>query len=231
MNKSNPIPIPRVNLITTCTKGKHSLSNAQPPQVEINQGDTVNDVIYRWREKLQLSIQNGKPAPAEQVYRGTHWETAKQIARENERVDLWVISAGMGLLHANESIVPYEASFNSLHLSGREWWSALTGCFTKGRAASSIQRLMQDRPHEIFVIAGSPVYISAVECDVLAGTTALDKPNTQLIVVTSGGYTGCLSSYVKRSHAGMLNALNSNMVCLNIKYAAKIVTGILSRIC
>lgn len=219
-------PIKRINLITTCTKGKHLHSPFTLPQLDVNENDDVHYLLYRWREKLNLSIKYGNPLPAEQVYRGTHWDTARQIVCNNPEVDLWVISAGLGLLHASESIVPYEASFNSLPISGSSWWAALTEGFQEGRTAASIQKLMQARPHEIFVIAGSPTYIAAVEKDIMAGSKALNDAVTQLVIVTSAGYKGHLEGYITRSHAGMMNTLNSNMVCLNIKHARSIIANI-----
>lgn len=216
----------RINLLTTCTKGKHLHSPFQLPQLDVNEHDDVHCLLRRWQEKMNLSFKYGNPAPAEQVYRGTHWNTARQIVCDNPEVDLWVISAGLGLLHASEKIVPYEASFNSLPISGSSWWAALTECFQEGRAAASIQNLMQDRPHEIFVIAGSPTYIAAVEKDIMAGSKALNDAATQLIIVTSAGYKGHLEGFVTRSHAGMMNTLNSNMVCLNIKHARSIIASI-----
>lgn len=216
----------RINLITTCTKGKHLHSPLQLPQLDVNESDDVHYLLHRWREKLQLSIIDGNPAPAERVYRGTHWDTARQIVCDNQDVDLWVISAGLGLLHASESIVPYEASFTSLPISGSSWWAALTECFKEGRAAASIQILMQARPHEIFVIAGSPTYIAAVEKDIMVGSKALNDAATQLVIVTSAGYKGHLDGFVTRSHAGMMNMLNSNMACLNIKHARSIIANI-----
>ncbi|EBA8944039.1 hypothetical protein FKH56_22570 [Salmonella enterica] len=53
----------------------------------------------------------------------------------------------------------------------------------------------------------------------LSGSTWL----AQLTVITSGGYKGILEPYLVRSHAGMLNSLNVNMVCLNIKLAKNII--------
>ncbi len=48
---------------------------------------------------------------------------------------------------------------------------------------------MQARPDDRFVLAASPVYLRAVESDLLAGRKALCNP-AQLAVVTSKGYQG-----------------------------------------
>jgi hypothetical protein len=49
---------------------------------------------------------------------------------------------------------------------------------------------MEARPTDDYVIAASPVYIAAVEDDILAGVGKLNNPIAQLTVVTSGAYSG-----------------------------------------
>lgn len=61
---------------------------------------------------------------------------------------------------------------------------------------------MQRCPDERFVIAGSPVYISAAEQDILAGVPALHDAATQLIIVTSQGYRGPLQPFLKKKPRG-----------------------------
>lgn len=77
---------------------------------------------------------------------------------------------------------------------------------------------MQERPDDRFVVAASPVYLRAVESDLLAGRDALRAPE-QLQVVTSKGYQGSLKDNVRYTSAGMMKALNTNMTGLNISYA------------
>ncbi len=67
-----------------------------------------------------------------------------------------------------------------------------------GRCASSAE-LMQRCPDDRFVIAGSPVYISAAEQDILAGVPALHDAAAQLIIVTSQGYRGPLQPFLKEA--------------------------------
>ncbi|WP_227642887.1 tgtA5 cluster protein 2 [Klebsiella pneumoniae] len=95
-----------------------------------------------------------------------------------------------------------------------------------GRCAS-LAELMQRCPDERFVIAGSPVYISAAEQDILAGVPALHDAATQLIIVTSQGYRGPLQPFLKRSRADMMATLKSNMTCLNIACAGALIDAMM----
>ncbi|ELY4512562.1 tgtA5 cluster protein 2 [Cronobacter dublinensis] len=111
------------------------------------------------------------------------------------------------------------------HTPAAVWESLTTQPPLPGRCAS-IAELMQRYPGDGFVIAGSPVYISAAEKDIINGLDSLHSVQAQLTVVTSRMYTGPLLPYVFASNAGMLAQLNANMTTLNISYALKIIKNI-----
>ncbi|MBK4114553.1 tgtA5 cluster protein 2 [Cronobacter sakazakii] len=113
------------------------------------------------------------------------------------------------------------------HAPAAVWKSLTTQPPFPGRCAS-IAELMRTYPGDNFVIAGSPVYISAAEKDIVTGLDALDSAQVQLTVVTSKRYTGPLQPYVAASNAGMLSQLNANMTTLNISYTLNIIKGLIS---
>lgn len=80
---------------------------------------------------------------------------------------------------------------------------------------------MQERPHDRFIVAASPVYLRAVEEDLRAGRDELASPE-QLTIVTSKGYQGCLGNCITLSSAAMMKELNTNMTGLNISHAVSI---------
>ncbi|EJE3725276.1 hypothetical protein M3730_004418 [Salmonella enterica] len=210
--------------MTSCTKGKNYFTSTSPV-LETMLSTTPELLIEAWLSKLR----NYPPERAVSVidlYRGAHWSCAKEILKTTPNLDLWVISAGMGLLHCSERVIPYEATFNKLPFAPSSWWETLTEATQGVRRSCSIAQLMQTHPGDNFVISGSPVYVTAVERDINSGLAFLINPLAQLTVVTSGGYKGMLEPYLVRSHAGMLNSLNANMVCLNIKLARNIIQNI-----
>lgn len=81
---------------------------------------------------------------------------------------------------------------------------------------------MQARPDDRFVVAASPVYLRAVESDLLAGREALCAPE-QLQIVTSKGYQGSLKDSVRYTSADMMKELNTNMTGLNVSYALQLI--------
>lgn len=157
---------------------------------------------------------------AGELYTGQHWQRAVTAA-ESAGAGLWVLSAGLGLLHISDPVVPYEATFSSMPFSHRTLWSHLTASPPGERRCASLQRLMQERPHDRFIVAASPLYLQAVEDDLCAGRDELASPE-QLTVVTSKGYQGRLTGSVALSSASMMKELNTNMTGLNISHAVNI---------
>lgn len=213
--------LPRTHLLTSCAKGKNNFSSIYPV-LETMLDITPETLIESWLKKVR-SFSHEHEISVIDLYRGSHWSCAKDILNTTPNLDLWVISAGMGLLHSTEKVIPYEATFNQLPFAPSSWWNMLTIANQGVRRVCSITQLMHTHPSDKYVISGSPIYVAAVEQDIKSGIAALVNPPEQLTVVTSGGYKGMLEPYLVRSHAGMLNVLNANMVCLNIKLAKNII--------
>ncbi len=220
--KGNKMTASRItHLITSCTKGKHFQCGSRA-ELSIRAGETPEEAMASWAATIRRS-QSASPVPALSLYTGNHWSTAKEILRTTENLELWVISAGLGFLNSRDLVDAYEATFHDLPFSHRQWWRELTNTFGNERTVKSIETLMEARPFDDYVIAASPVYISAAEHDILAGASKLNNHIAQLTIVTSGAYSGSLEPYLIRSESRMMHQLSSNMVCLNIKLAQYII--------
>jgi len=176
-----------------------------------------NPAYINWGKMLKRSWSTGGTLPAGALYTGQHWRRAVAAAASTG-AELWVISAGLGLLHVTDTIVSYEATYASMPFCHREHWSRLTTSPPTARRCASMQKLMQACPHDRFVIAASPVYLHAVEEDLRAGSRELASP-AQLTIVTSKAWQGNLNARVCVTNAGMMNDLRTNMTGLNISYA------------
>ncbi|MDW2745261.1 DUF6884 domain-containing protein [Atlantibacter subterraneus] len=205
-----------VHLIVTCTRRK-----------TVSAGETVfpdeRDVEKAygvWMERLAQARRRSPPMTAGELYTGQHWSRAAAAAARNG-AEMWVISAGLGLLHVSDPVVPYEATFSSMPFSHSRLWESLTARPPAERRSVSLRMLMQARPDERFVVAASPVYLRAVEPDLLAGRYSLCAPE-QLTVITSKGYQGPLKDSVIYTNAGMMKGLNTNMTGLNVSCAVQL---------
>jgi len=206
-----------VHLITSCTKGKNHQGHVWPT-LDIDPNQTPDDAAYAWSNIVDDARSN-QAVPALSLYSGNHWSTAKEILNSTRNLELWIISAGMGFLNSRDRVPSYEATFHQVPFRHDLWWKALTKSLGKHNRCATISQLMQSSPNDEYLIAASPVYISAVQNDILKGIESLTHPLTQLTIVTSGAYAGPLEEYLIKSSSRMMKDLECNMVCLNIKLA------------
>ena len=118
-----------------------------------------------------------------------------------------IISAGMGFLNSRDRVPSYEATFHQVPFRHDLWWKAITKSLGKHNRCATISQLMQSSPNDEYLIAASPVYIAAVQNDILKGIESLTHPLTQLTIVTSGAYAGPLEEYLIKSSSRMMKEL------------------------
>ncbi|MEG5923540.1 hypothetical protein UXQ12_24100 [Enterobacter hormaechei] len=206
-----------VHLIVTCTRRKTmSAGDAVFPDER-----DVERAYGLWMERLTQARRGTPPMTAGELYTGQHWSRAAAAAARSG-AEIWILSAGLGLLHISDPVVPYEATFSTMPFCHRTHWERLTTRPPSERRCTSLKTLMQSRPTDRFVVAASPLYLRAVESDLLAGMKALCNPE-QLAVVTSKGYQGSLKGNTLYTSADMMKALNTNMTGLNISYALQLI--------
>ncbi|QYJ70322.1 hypothetical protein K0H59_14965 [Shewanella sp. FJAT-51649] len=164
--------------------------------------------------------------PAIERYKGAHWSVAKSCMLELG-VELWIMSAGLGLINQNEHIPDYQATFsagsdNSIPVwnkkradSNSNWWQLLTEY-----KEHSFKVLFRDHSEDTFIVCGSKDYIRAVSADLEQAILFLEQPEKQLIIITSGNDSyPSLNRFLLRSREDMRTALQANMLSLNISLA------------
>lgn len=224
----------RINLITTCTNGKRSNGHNALNLADYSAGQISSSILVKsWCSALHQALLTSKTIVVEDLYKGGHWSTAKQMI-ELYNLDLWVLSAGLGLLHSKQKVVPYNATFSSGYPESiplfskeyngrsfyRSWWKGLTeNSPFKDANHPTISALMQNRPCEFFIICGSPDYISAIEVDLMNGIEYLKDPQKQLLIITSKGVSPRLSQYLLKTDNKIAKYLGCNMLMLNIGLA------------
>ncbi|MEI7087498.1 hypothetical protein WCU61_15585 [Pectobacterium versatile] len=227
-----------IHLITTCTNGKNSdgnniLSLAQYSSVRI----PSNVLVSSWCNALNEAISTSATVCAVDLYKGGHWATAKAILKKYS-VDLWILSAGLGLLHYKDKIVPYKATFavgydESIPLYSHEyvgktfhrtWWKEISErSFFKPRHPTSIAELMKENKKDYYIFCGSPDYINAIELDIINGLEYLVSPKKQLLIITSKKINDRLARYLFKTNKNMAHWLKCNMLMLNVSMAKYIV--------
>lgn len=132
--------------------------------------------------------------PARDCYGGDAW--TQVIAAEKTSRDacqLWVISAGMGLISADFPIPNYSATFSannpdsvgSSHQERSEWWNLVCDWRREISGVGSITDLASANSNSVFLIALSSAYLALVKDDLLSAKLLLTSPEN-LIIISAG---------------------------------------------
>jgi len=214
----------KIHLITSCTnlkkssiKGKISLKDIK---CELNPIDTVKS----WIESIENPEQQ---VAVSDLYVGDHWKIANSINYPN--LDLWVLSAGYGLVHKSSLVGSYDATFspdsdNAIKHAGlenHEWWDAIHQYRSKENySCDDFSSLIELNRSDIFVVAASPSYLKVISSDLkhLISRGILTKDN--LVIISSKHNIGKeLEDYLLISSADFSSTLKGARVSLNIRLA------------
>lgn len=214
-----------INLIVTCTNRKSS-----PPtplhQARNLKGASVAVRARVWSERLSAS--EGGFA-AEQVYKGDHWSVVRSIAnsRGPHKVQVWVASAGYGLMSPQTRIVAYAATLSGGHVDSvassseerRSWWASLTTNPPKASPLGprSIRKVAAKFSSSPLIIAASPEYIDAMADDILAASQRLDQPELLTVLCRSGGAPHELTPFAVHLSASLASELGGALTSLNAR--------------
>jgi hypothetical protein len=102
---------PKTVLVVACSNRKRLRA---PTDLCLGSIESVQDERNaEWRRRL-LTVEVSA-SPARDLYAGDHWHTAceayRTACRYSSRTELWVISAGYGLIRSESPIKPYNATF------------------------------------------------------------------------------------------------------------------------
>jgi hypothetical protein len=160
----------------------------------------ITQIVKLWWTRLSTSTVPEIPVHA--LYCGDHWSTVLSLSElaENFEKQLWVASAGYGLVPIESRIRPYAATFSSSHpdsvhsfatdaLSGtalsRAWWAEIAKReLPDSESARSIAELAREDDQVHLLVVAGPQYLAAMEDDLLAARATLTKTE-RLILVSS----------------------------------------------
>jgi len=214
----------KVHLITNCTNLKKSNIQGKVTLENVIKKHESNRIVRAWFEHLENAEQK---VPANEVYAGDHWKVAMSIVRPN--INLWVLSAGYGLINSSSHIGSYDATFskgskNSISktgLSNNDWWKSLHQVRkSEGFECNSLHSLVSRNVDDVFFIAASPDYLKVIQDELKE--LLLDKKltNKNLFIISSKhNIDKKLTPYFLESSADFCNSLKGGRVSLNIRLA------------
>lgn len=226
---------PTLHVITNCT-GRKSETPPVDACLRSVKARAIDDRIREWTGRLRPT--RNSVLHAADLYAGEHWAVVKdllQVAKAAHlTTNLWIASAGYGLLSSGDRVRSYSASFSAeepdyvyrkvnprLRDGNREWWKRLNALKITGtRGPRSLTWLARSDPKAMFMFVASPRYLSAMADDLAEAATLLWR-RRQLTIVSS--YDVRLAArfrgHVVTSGAGLSHALGGSLVSLNARVA------------
>jgi hypothetical protein len=190
------------HIIASCTERKRA-----PVPADLHLGSLADGVpsvrARQWWDRLTAHHDVSRQ-PANDLYGGEHWTLARRslevFTDAGIEADLWIASAGYGLIPSSAPLRPYSATFaqgapDSVTRGLAEartrpailqaWWACL-GRFSgpDAQACRSVHALAAKSPHSALIVVAAPDYIRAMRQDLLAAREVLHTPD-RLIVISN----------------------------------------------
>jgi hypothetical protein len=190
---------------------------------------TVEQRVCSWVERLTTHAAN--PVTAVDLYGGDHWTVARTLpsvaARNGPSAELWVLSAGYGLIRATHRIQPYSATFSQaspdcvgVGIEASRWWRALAASSLGETEHRSITDLARRHPESTFLIVASTRYLRPLADDVRNAAEAL-RSSGQMMIVSAGLKLSdqSLGPHALPVDARMTHLVDGSRVSLNARIA------------
>lgn len=239
MGESRPPPAYKVRIVASCTQGK-----TRPVPVDLRLGaisqGSLAQRLAAWRDRLRH--QGGvESVSAVELYRGQHWAVVRELTGVAQvagyQADLWIASAGYGLIPAEAAIHPYSATFAASGEDSvarpsdgdrcdalRNWWKGLQALPTPAAGAPrSLLALARTLPTAILLVVASPAYIAAMADDLAEARDQLVDARCLIVISSRGGaLPKWLAPHLVPSLAVLTSVLGGSLGSLHARTARRI---------
>lgn len=195
--------------------------------------DKLNNTSFLPTENKGLFCHSEGKVRAADLYIGSYWSIIRELPKIAQTVSLdsqlWIISAGYGLISAEDYIYSYSATFsggdenslnkivnstNNMEKSGSQWWNLLsTYSLPESTNPRNLSTLIKNHPNDFFLIIASSDYLSAIETDLLSGIKFLTSPENLIIVTSKLFSNNGLSKYLIPSDARLQCNSQCDAIC------------------
>lgn len=142
-------------ILTACTQRKRVTHNPLLSARDLPCG-TLSEVATAWSERLRTAEATG---PARDLYAGRSFVEASK-ASNTARADLYIVSAGLGLVHRDDAVPSYNLTVSRGDADcvmpklpdgcvEADWWAALGG-------AEALVSMVEAAPHVVVIGLPSP---------------------------------------------------------------------------
>lgn len=215
-------------VVTNCSATKRAAAE-EPIRLRQWEGSAAHRFRW-WRHAVERS---SNPIKAMDRYEGRSWKTiASATAVLPGETQLWVVSAGLGLLRAEHEIPDYSATFapnepDSVGASlaeRKEWWARLVAWRRENDGVGSLADLASSNPQLVFLVVLSTAYYSVLRDELIDTKNFLSASDNLLIISAGKGNDPDLGGNLlpitgKFEHlvGGVRSSLNAEMLSFIIK--------------
>ena len=225
-----------VHIVVTCSNRKTQPVDADLQIGEV-QGESIEERFTEWIGRLESSACS--PVTATSLYSGEHWQVARALPAiaqaSGHRAELWVCSAGYGLVPARAPVRPYSATLARGHADSvartsdeaRAWWrmqSAWAGPVPT--APRSLTDLATRDPDSTIIAALSATYLSACGEDLLAAAGKLGEHENLTLISAGTRPQGTFADLICPVDGALQNALGGTLMALNARAAGHILSAL-----
>lgn len=218
-----------INLVVNCTARK-ACDLGQAVSLRDIAAGSIEKRAERWIKKLDRCPSTH--VRAIDLYCGDSWSVLRDSANgagTPQSVNLFIASAGYGLVGSEELLAPYSATFGRRQEdsvpppgdcgdSTRVWWEALCNWRkAKRRKPVSVHGLAKEYPTRPLLLALSAEYVKAMEADLLAARDALRDPDLMVLVSVGAPKGGPLSASFLPCDARLEHILGGVRASLNAR--------------
>ncbi|HEY4258779.1 MAG TPA: hypothetical protein VGM98_01410 [Schlesneria sp.] len=179
---------------------------------------------------------------ASRLYAGEQWQISRSLteiaAQRQLHARLWVVSAGYGLVRADESLKPYSATFSRSHPDSilslpkepqatllQRWWKALSSWRPIDSGPRSIAEIADKFPDVPLLIVASSTYLSALSDDIIDARNALSDEDLMTIISAGTTTLGSLTGNLLPCDARLQAALGGSLMSLNARIARRVLAN------
>ena len=230
MSQSNQL----VRVVVTCANRK-----AAVPSRDLRLSNYPTDLRTRaaqWTKRLDSPKTD--LLEARHLYQGEHWSVVKGMVDQASHfgciAEVWIVSAGYGLVPISANLESYSATFSSGSADSvirsksdqgdnQAWWELLTS--RRNRDLSGPQNLAElalQNTSAPMIVALSKVYLQAVHHDLTNAAEAMGK-KADLLLVSAGTPPGGLEEVQLPCDARFLTSLGGSRTSLNARVADRII--------
>ena len=229
-----------VRVVVSCSARKSAVAPGQLQARDLP--ETVNTVVRakEWIRRLEQT--SGPLVVASHLYQGEQWAVVSGLPTEAQQhgwaADLWVASAGYGLISSRAPLRPYGATFASGHPDSvvlqtgrlrlpalRVWWRELTAWQGPELGAPrSLRELAASSPASPMVIVLGATYLGAITEDLIAARHELVNPSLLTVVSVGTHRSDPLGENLLSIDTGVRELLGGSCLSINARLARWIVT-------